>query len=111
MLPKDEDLPTWVHTALLLVVVSPSAGFFLFYGLSAVITRHLPQLMGPDFGTYLFPGPLSGQSAVVAGVGLIFISASFAAIGYLFSRFSNDRWYVKLTPWALLAIGLALVSI
>ena len=111
MFPKDEDLPTWLHTVLLVIVVSPFAGFLLFHGLGAILTSRLSPIMGPDFGVYLISAPLAGSSAVVAGLGLLSLATSFLGLAYSFSRFSSDGWWAKAAPWVLLAGGLGLIHL
>lgn len=109
MFPKDEELPTWLHTALLVIVIAPFSGFLLIHGVHGIFSSHLPEIMGPDFGTYLIRAPLYGSRAVIAGIGLFFLSSSFIGVAYAFSRFSSDHWSAKVLPWVLLAIGLGLL--
>ena len=35
LFPSDESLPTWLHTLLLIIVVSPFAGWLFWFGLGA----------------------------------------------------------------------------
>ncbi|WP_026802636.1 hypothetical protein [Arenimonas oryziterrae] len=109
MFPKDEELPTWLHSALLAIVVAPFSGFLLFHGVRAIFRAHLPEIEGPDFGIYLVRAPLFGSRAVVAGIGLLFLSSSFLGLAYAYSRFSRDHWPGKVLPWVLLAIGLGML--
>ena len=109
MLPQDEELPTWLHTALLVIVVAPFSGFLLFHGVRAIFSSHLPEIMGPDFGIPLIRAPLFGSHAIVAGIGLLFLSSSFLGMAYTYSRFCSGHWPAKVLPWVLLAIGLGLL--
>lgn len=111
MFPRDEDLPLWLHTLLLAVVVAPFSGFLLFHGLRAVFAARLDTMMGPSFGVYLIKAPLAGGRAVVAGTGLLLLSASFLALAYAYSRFSGEGGRGKLLPWVLLGAGVALVAL
>ncbi|WP_428827327.1 hypothetical protein ACLIKD_04410 [Azonexus sp. IMCC34842] len=106
LFPSDEALPTWLHTLLLILIVSPFAGFLFWFGVSAITSAHLDPLSGPEFGQFFFgPSPLEGKAARVAGVSLIAFGGSFMAIAFRFSRLAGDNRLPRLLPWILLAIS------
>lgn len=109
LFPSDEKLPTWLHTTLLLLIVSPFALLPLWWGISAVVSGHLEPVSGPEPGQYFFgPTALNGTVARLAGVAFLVLSAAFTAIAASFSRFAEENVILKLLPWALLAGFVAL---
>lgn len=109
LFPADDELPTWLHTLLLILVVSPFAGFLLWFGIGAIASAHLDPLSGPEFGQYFFgDSPLQGKAARVAGLSLVAFGASFLAIAFRFSRMSGESPSSRLLPWALLAVSVIL---
>lgn len=109
LFPSDEKLPTWLHTTLLLLIVSPFSLFPLWWGMSALVSGHLEPISGPEPGQYFFgPTALNGTAARLAGVAFLVLSAAFIAIAISFSRFSKENSVLKLLPWALLAGFVAL---
>lgn len=109
LFPSDEQLPTWLHTVLLVLVVSPFAGFLLWFGLGAVISGHLEPLSGPEPGQFFFGAlALQGPAARIAGLSLITLGGAFLAIAFRFSRWSNDSTLARSMPWALLVVSIAL---
>jgi len=106
LFPSDEALPTWLHTLLLILIVSPFSGFLFWFGVSAIAAAHLDPLSGPEFGQFfLGPSPLEGKAARVAGVSLIAFGGSFVAIAFKFSRLAGENRLPRLLPWILLAIS------
>lgn len=106
LFPSDEELPTWLHTTLLILVISPFAGFLYWFGIGAILTGQLEPLSGPDFGQYFFgPTHLHGKAARVAGISLITLGCSFLAIAYRFSRMANESRFSSFLPWILLALS------
>ena len=109
LFPSDEKLPTWLHTTLLLLVVSPFALLPLWWGISAVVSGHLEPVSGPEPGQYFFgPTALNGTVARLAGVAFLVLSAAFTSIAVSFLRFAEENAILKLLPWALLAGFVAL---
>ncbi|MES2878779.1 MAG: hypothetical protein V4713_10190 [Pseudomonadota bacterium] len=106
LFPSDEELPTWLHSLLLILVVSPFAAYLFWFGLSAITTAHLDPLSGPEFGQFFFgPSPLQGKAARVAGFSLLTFGGSFVAIALKFSRMAGENKLVHLLPWILLALS------
>ena len=106
LLPSDDELPTWLHTVLIFLVVSPFAGFLFWFGLSALVSGYMEPIGGPDVGqTFFGNSPLQGVAARWAGLTLIVLGASFVAIAYRFSRLAGDGSWPRRLPWALLALS------
>jgi hypothetical protein len=109
LFPSDEQLPTWLHTVLLVLVVSPFAVFLLWCGLGAVISGHLEPLSGPEPGQFFFGAlSLQGSAARVAGLSLLTLGGAFLAIAFRFSRWSGDTTASRIMPWLLLGVSVAL---
>ena len=107
-LPSDDELPTWLHTALLILVVSPFAVPLVWLGLGAIASGHLEPLSGPDMGqTFFGPLPLDGKPARVAGLSLLLFGAYFATLAWRFSRFADASTSARWLPWVLLAASIA----
>lgn len=107
--PSDDDLPTWLHALILLVLVAPCAGFLVRFGMSARFTARLEPLSGPEAGQFLFgPEPLQGSAARMAGRSLLVPGAGFLAIAWRFSRLCSDGLLGHLLPWSLLALSVML---
>lgn len=104
LLPSDDELPDWLHTALLVIVVSPFAGFLFWFGVIAMYAGQLEPLSGPEFGQYFFgPETLHGKPARIAGLSLIALGSAFLAIAYRFSRHCSGSTVSRALPWVLLA--------
>lgn len=109
LFPSDEELPTWLHTLLLVLIVSPFAVFLFWFGISAMVTAQLDPLSGPEFGQFFFgPSPLQGKAARVAGFSLVAFGGSFVGIAFKFSRLADESRISRLLPWILLAISVML---
>ena len=109
LFPSDDSLPTWLHTLLLLLVVSPFSGFLLWHGVRAIVTQHLEPLAGPTVGNFFFGSvALHGKAATVAGVSLVVLSCAFVAISFNYSRLVHMNKVLRLLPWALIAVHAAL---
>jgi hypothetical protein len=107
---SDESLPTWLHTLLLLLVVSPFSGFLLWRGVHAVTTAHMEPLSGPDFGEFFFgPAALHGKAARVAGGSLILLGCAFFALAFNYSRLAQGNKVLCLLPWVLLAMSVVML--
>jgi hypothetical protein len=107
--PSDEALPTWLHTLLLLLIVSPFAVFLFWHGSHAIATAHLEPMSGPELGQYFFGGvPLDGKPAKVAGLSLVVLGCAFVALAVQFSRLACGNAVLRMLPWALVAVDAAL---
>lgn len=107
--PSDDSLPTWLHTLLLLLIVSPFSVFLLWVGADAIATAHLEPLEGPDFREFFFgPTAINGTAAKVAGGSLIVLGCAFAALTFNYSRFAHMNRFLRLLPWILVAIHIAM---
>ena len=105
--PQDDDLPTWAHTTLLMIVVSPFALILIWPGLRAVATGILLPMTGPDFGQWMFGNQeLRGDHAVLAGWVLISLGVTFFALGASFSRWAQERLLIRALPWILLTLDM-----
>jgi hypothetical protein len=107
---RDEDLPTWLHTTLLLVVVSPFSLTLLYWGLKTLACGHFDPVSGPEVGQWWFGrDPLDGRPATLAGAGLILNGLAFLAIALPFMRWNDDhpvlRAAMRVLPWVLLAVA------
>ena len=108
---QDDDLPTWAHTALLMIVVSPFALLLIWPGSRAVATGVLLPMMGPEFGQWMFGHQeLRGHHAVLAGWVLISLGVTFFALGASFSRWAQERLLMRTLPWVLLIFDLVFYS-
>lgn len=108
---QDDDLPTWAHTALLMIVVSPFALLLIWPGSRAVATGVLLPMMGPEFGQWMFwHQELRGHHAVLAGWVLISLGVTFFALGASFSRWAQERLLMRTLPWVLLIFDLVFYS-
>jgi hypothetical protein len=107
--PSDESLPTWLHSALLILIVSPFSVFLLWTGVHAIGNKHLEPLSGPDLGQFFFgPLPLEGKAATVAGLSLVVLSCAFGAFAAQFSRLAPGNVVLRWLPWVLIAASEAL---
>lgn len=103
--PSDDSLPTWLHTTLLVLVVSPFSLMTLWWGVGVLVSGYLEPLAGPEFGQFFFgPVALHGAAARLAGFALLVLSGAFAAIAVRFSRFASDSGITRVAPWLLLAL-------
>ncbi len=108
---QDDELPTWAHTALLMIVVSPFALLLIWPGSRAVATGVLLPMMGPEFGQWMFGHQeLRGHHAVLAGWVLISLGVTFFALGASFSRWAQERLLMRTLPWVLLIFDLVFYS-
>lgn len=109
LFPSDDTLPTWLHTLLLFLIVSPFSIFLLWQGGRAIITAHLPPLAGPSFGEFFFgPAPLYGKAATVGGCALILLGIAFIALAFNYSRFARDNKFFRSLPWLMIGLYAAM---
>ena len=110
LFPSDESLPTWLHTMLLFLIVSPFFVFYFWQGISAIAIAQLEPLSGPEFGQYFFGGvTLVGKAAKIAGVSLIALGFGFVALAIQFSRLAMAEFVARtFLPWVLIAVHLGL---
>lgn len=109
LFPADETLPTWLHTLLLLLVVSPFALFLFWHGVHAITSAQLEPLSGPEFGQFFFGSlPLHGKAARVAGCSLVALGGAFVAMAVQFSRLRQGHSFFRWVPWLLVALSVAL---
>jgi hypothetical protein len=110
LFPSDASLPTWLHTLLLLLVVSPLSGFLLWRGVHAVTTAQMEPLRGPDLGEFFFgPVALHGKAARVAGVSLILLGCALVALALNYSRLARVNKVLRSLPWVLVAISVGML--
>ena len=106
---SDDKLPTWLHTALLLLIVSPFSLPLLWTGVHAISAAHLEPLSGPEFGQFFFGSePVQGKAARAAGFSLVVLGCAFLAIAIQFSRLARGNVIVRTLPWVLVAVSVAL---
>jgi len=109
LFPSDDELPTWLHTLLLTLVVTPFAGFLFWFGIGAIFGGFLEPLSGAAAGQFFFgDAPLYGVVARIAGLSLIVLGAAFFAIVFRFSRFTDGSGYSRWLPWTLLMLSIHL---
>ncbi|MGV3583297.1 MAG: hypothetical protein ACO1N8_13425 [Methylophilus sp.] len=110
LFPSDESLPTWLHTLLLFLIVSPFFIFLFMQGISAIASGHLEPLSGPEFGQFFFGNvTLVGKAARIAGVSLIVLGFGFVALAVQFSRLAIAELVAHIwLPWVLIAIHIGL---
>lgn len=110
LLPNDEQLPDWLHTTLLLGLVSVFGLPLIWAGGRALFTGVLLPISGPDFGTWLIgPSTLHGLAAKVGGLALVVLGSVFMMLGLAWSRWAAERRWLKVAPWGLLAIAVLLM--
>ena len=108
---QDEDLPTWAHTALLVLVVAPFAGFLIWPGVRAVTTGVLPPMSGPEFGQWMFGNQeLRGQHAVLAGYALCGLGLALLSVAAAYSRWAQHHRLLRVSPWGFLTCALVFYS-
>lgn len=106
LFPSDDALPTWLHSLLLILIVSPFALPVLWWGLKAIATAHLEPLSGPDFGQFFFGDvTLKGKPAKVAGLSLVVLGCAYFALAAQFSRLACSVVVLRALPWVLIAIS------
>jgi hypothetical protein len=106
--PKDEELATWAHTMVLILVVAPFAGFLLWPGLRAITTGVLPPMSGPEFGQWVFGNrELLGGDAVLAGSALCGLGFATLAVAAGYSRWAVRVRLLRALGWVLMACALA----
>jgi fatty acid desaturase len=110
LFPSDESLPTWLHTLLLFLIVSPFFIFLFMQGISAIVSGHLEPLSGPEFGQFFFGNvTLVGKTAKIAGVSLIVLGFGFVALAVQFSRLAIAELVARIwLPWVLIVIHIGL---
>lgn len=101
---SDEALPTWLHTTLLLLIVSPFSLYLLWLGVQAIAAGHLEPLSGPEFGqTFFGLVALTGKAARVAGFSLVVLGCAFIALAVGYMRIAKENTFLRALPWALVA--------
>ncbi len=109
LFPSDDELPTWLHTLLLLLLVSPFALILLWWGVGAIASGQLEPKAGPELGYYFFgTSVLYGATARLAGFAFLVLSAGFWSIALSFSRMAADSRVLKILPWVLLTVFIVL---
>ena len=109
LFPSDDSLPTWLHTLLLLLVVSPFSIFLLWHGGQAITTAYLAPLAGPELGQFFFgPHALHGKAATIAGIALIVLGFAFIALAFNYSRVVRMNKVLRLLPWIMIALYAAM---
>jgi len=99
LFPSDDALPTWLHTTLLLVVVSPFCISLLLPGLHALKAHELAPISIE--GQYMFGGVmLHGGQATLAGWALVMLAGVFPALGLCFARLE------RVQRWARISVGI-----
>lgn len=105
LFPSDDSLPTWLHTLLLILIVSPFSAPLFWLGFDAITNAYLYPLSGPDFGQFFFGNlTLKGKSAKIAGVSLITLGCTYVALAIQFSRLAYGNVILRCLPWVLLII-------
>jgi len=110
LFPSDDSLPTWLHTLLVFLIVSPFFIFFFLQGVGAIASGRLEPLSGPELGQYFFGSvTLVGKAAKIAGVSLLALSFGFVALAVQFSRLVIAKLVTRtLLPWVLIVIHIGL---
>ncbi|QQR67837.1 MAG: hypothetical protein IPI25_06510 [Candidatus Brocadia sp.] len=99
---SDEELPTWLHTTLTLLIVSVFTCLLIVPGIRAIRDGVLMPIMGPKFGFFLFGDhPLHGKLARLAGWSLVFLGLSFFGIGLNFCRWARGNYAIRIGLWML----------
>jgi hypothetical protein len=94
--PTDDELPTWLHTTLLLGVISVFALPIGWEGIDAIARRRYDSTDGPEFGIHWFdPPPFEGGLAVTAG----FAQLTLMLTIYVFAMVYASRWHERLRKW------------
>ena len=94
---SDDELPTWLHTTLALLIVSPFALLLIVPGVGAIKDGVLEPMMGPDFGVWLFGHQtLHDHPARLAGWSLVGVGLSFFGIGVSFCRWAQGNSAIRI---------------
>ena len=111
LLPSDDELPPWLHTALLLGLASVFGLPLVWSGAEALLTGTMRPTSGPDVGTWMIGTlPLHGRAARVGGLALIVLGTAFLALGLAWTRWAAERRLLKVAPWGLLALAVLLMA-
>lgn len=106
---SDEELPTWLHTTLTMLIVSPFALMLAVPGAGAIHDAVLEPMMGTDFGVWMVGNQtLHGPLALQAGWSLVALGLSFIGMGAWFCRWSENNTALRAALLALWAIAAAL---
>ena len=102
---SDDELPTWLHTTLTLLLASPFALLLILPGVAAIRESILEPFMGPEFGQFFFGNQtLHDHAARLAGWSLVMIGLSFFGIGIGFTRWAQGNSLIRI---ALVTLWLA----
>ncbi len=105
LFPSDDALPTWLHTVLLMAIVSPFCLSLLWPGLQAIRAHELAPFGFQ--GDYFFGGVmLHGRQAVLAGFALVMLAGVFPALALCLSRFERVRHWACISMGVLFALFL-----
>jgi hypothetical protein len=99
---QDEQLPTWAHTIVVFLIASVFGIPPIWWGISAIATRHLPEMR--EWDGQLFFQALNEREAVIAGWSLICLGLTFLTLGMGFTRWAEGRAAVRVLPWCCLAL-------
>ena len=89
---EDENLPTWLHTSLTMLIASLFALFLIWPGIQAIITQDLPPFYGPELGQLWFGNQtLKGYAAIWGGCLLILNGVSFLLVGLAFTKWAEKN--------------------
>ena len=105
---SDEDLPTWLHTALTLLIASSLALLLIVPGVGAIRDSVLEPITGPELGQLFFGAhTLHDHAARLAGWSLVMLGLSFFGIGVGFCRSAHGNSAIRIglvTLWVASAI-------
>lgn len=105
----EENLPDWAHNACVMLVVAVFAAPLAWAGIRALVLKVLPPMSGPGFGMWMFGNTaLEGRAAIAGAWSLLWLAATFLALGLGWTRWADQRRWLRWLPWPLCAMSLAL---
>jgi hypothetical protein len=99
---RDDELPTWAHTLILVLITSVFAVPPLAWGISAIATGTVPEMRGWD--GVLFMPRLADEGARVAGIAFICMGLTFLALGLRYVRWAQGWVTLRMLPWCFLLV-------
>ena len=78
---RDEQLPTWAHSAIVVVIACVFGLPPAWWGIRALVIGRVPQMEKWDGTDWFGPHPLTGVSAYLAGGALLCLGLALLTLG------------------------------